>query len=716
LLLNRLAQEREGVRARESERGESALCVDRWTKHPNDERQVRRSVAAADQAQCLHSLPAETSKCSGLLPCDRCVSRGESCTYQDRVWRTKDDLRTEIANLQDSVAQVMALLERLTLAQSNFKIEPDLVREVQQGTPFGNVMRMLGVEYHASENGFSVDKDADGRLVPSASTAGTTASLPAQSAQDSPVDETASPPTDPGASSDVLGQSHAYQWHPATPPSITTSPSTGLPVPAADQSWSGSKVGTSPLPPATQPSWAMGPAPGEEAHNVRFSPASQQVASTQWGFLGIDIDEVHRAVGVYLEWELPGYSAICKEPFLEDLSTQRRRFCSEALVCAIMARSYQMEYDGDRTTREFRIKRLYNQARTLLIVERDALETMYPFIQTLTILASIEIVDNRMQEAWDLAFEAARLAILDALDHMERPQASDEHLQVRANAFCGAVSLPRLIRLVLAKGEPLDAPLFMRLGTNSDETPESRIERGIRLQRHFCALLPWCPPRNAFTWQVTEQAHTYMMFHFNEGCLQQNKADLFEVYPMLTKCFEAWMARPENQDMSPAIHERPHAGHEPAAARGADRVDPGAAGARVELQDELGARAGAPGLPFHPGHGHAGRGGPGGPEPRDAGDGRGRGATAEVGALGNGVQGGHDAGGAVVAPREGADLSGGRVEDVPVTYTIFMYRLKPVRGAPASSGVGHDKTICGSLLLAHGCLWKGGWEHHGRRR
>ncbi|KFA56307.1 hypothetical protein S40293_08274 [Stachybotrys chartarum IBT 40293] len=469
------------------------------------------------------------------------------------VWRTKDDLRTEIANLQDSVAQVMALLERLTLAQSNFKIEPDLVREVQQGTPFGNIMRMLGVEYHASENGFSVDKDADGRLVPSASTAGTTASLPAQSAQDSPVDETASPPTDPGASSDVLGQSHAYQWHPATPPSITTSPSTGLPVPAADQSWSGSKVGTSPLPPATQPSWAMGPASGEEAHNVRFSPASQQVASTQWGFLGIDIDEVHRAVGVYMEWELPGYSAICKEPFLEDLSTQRRRFCSEALVCAIMARSYQMEYGGDRTTREFRIKRLYNQARTLLIVERDALETMYPFIQTLTILASIEIVDNRMQEAWDLAFEAARLAILDALDHMERPQASDEHLQVRANAFCGAVSLPRLIRLVLAKGEPLDAPLFMRLGTNSDETPENRIERGIRLQRHFCALLPWCPPRNAFTWQVTEQAHTYMMFHFNEGCLQQNKADLFEVYPMLTKCFEAWMARPENQDMSPGM-------------------------------------------------------------------------------------------------------------------------------------------------------------------
>jgi hypothetical protein len=52
---------------------------------------------------------------------------------------------------------------------------------------------------------------------------------------------------------------------------------------------------------------------------------------------------------------------------------------------------------------------------------------------------------------------------------------------------------------------------------------------------------------------VTEQAHTYMMFHYNEDCLQQNKADLFELYPMLTKCFEAWMARPENQDMSPGM-------------------------------------------------------------------------------------------------------------------------------------------------------------------
>ncbi|KFA68373.1 hypothetical protein S40285_02528 [Stachybotrys chlorohalonatus IBT 40285] len=507
-------------------------------------------------------IPCRRKRANGHLPCDRCVSRGESCNYQDRVWRTKDDLRTEIANLQDSVAQVMSLLERLTLAQSSFKIEPDLVREVQQGTAFGNVMRMLGVEYHASENGFSVGKHTGGGLEPpastasTASTAGASGSLPAQSAQSSPVgaDETASPPTDPSKSGDVLDQSHAYRWHPATPPSIGTSPPTGLPIAAADQPWSGSNVGTSPPPPATQPSWATGPPPGEDSLNVRFSPASQQVASTQWGFLGIDIDEVHRAVGVYLEWELPGYSAICKEPFLEDLSTQRRRFCSEALVCAIMARAYQMmECDGDKTARESRIKRLYNQARALLIVERDALETMYPFIQTLTILASIEIVYNRMQEAWDLAFEAARLAILDALDHVGRPQASDEHLQVRANAFCGAVSLPRLMRLVLAKGEPLDAPLFMRLGTNSDETPESRIERGILLQRHFCALLPWCPARNAFTWQVTEQAHTYMMFHYNEGCLQQNKADLFEVYPMLTKCFEAWMARPENRDISPGM-------------------------------------------------------------------------------------------------------------------------------------------------------------------
>ncbi|KFA52366.1 hypothetical protein S40293_09860 [Stachybotrys chartarum IBT 40293] len=494
--------------------------------------------------------------CSGHLPCDRCVSRGESCTYQDRVWRTKDDLRTEIANLQDSVAQIMVLLESLTLAQSSFKIEPDLVRQVQQGTAFGDVMRMLGVEYHASENGFRLVKDPDGGLEPLSSTTGGAGSLLAQFAQDLPVgpDKTASTPTDPSTSSDVLGQNYAYRWHPTTSPSIATSPQTGLPVPPAGQSWSGSNVGMSLLPTETQPSWATRPAPRKEAHDVRFSPASQQVVSTQWGFLGIDIDEVHKAVGVYLEWELPGYSALCREPFLEDLSMRRQRFCSEALVCAIMARAYQMmECDDDRTTQQYRIRRLYNQARTLLIVERDTLETMYPFIQTLTVLASVEFVYNRMQEAWNLAFEAARLAILDALDHMERPSASDGHLQVRANAFCGAVSLPRLIRLVLTKGEPLDAPLFMRLGTNSDETPASRIERGILLQKHFWALVPWCPARNAFTWQVTEQAHTYMMFHYNEDCLQENKADLFELYPMLTKCFEAWMARPENQYMSPGM-------------------------------------------------------------------------------------------------------------------------------------------------------------------
>ncbi|KFA54354.1 hypothetical protein S40293_10231, partial [Stachybotrys chartarum IBT 40293] len=491
--------------------------------------------------------------CSGQLPCDRCVSRDEPCNYQDQVWRTKDDLRSEISKLQDGVIQVLTLLERVTAAQNKSGLEPELVLQIKQGTVFDNAMRMLGIKYSVTENAISFGEiDGNGSHGnPNISTPGLSPEqVPAQPLNDHSTcfNNTASTSSFYTTPSDMCSRLYASRWSKAATTSSASSPLTGSPKSTASKLRSTSLVHVSLPPPTSQPACAGDVVTSDE---LIAYPNSQCVVSAQWELLNIDADDMHEVIEVYLSWELAGYSAICREPFLKDLSIQRRRFCSEALVCAVMARGYQMMECTGRNVQEYLIARLYNRAQTLLTMERAALETKYPHIQTLTILASMDVVAGRMDLAWKKAFEAARLAILDALENKGQPPVDEEHLSVRANAFCAAISLPGLLRLVLMKVEPMSAPLFMRLGPDSNETPESRIERGILLQSHFWDLIRWCPSHNAFSWEVTQHAHTYMMFHFDESSVKQNKADLFELYPKLQECWERSTTLPEDCELSP---------------------------------------------------------------------------------------------------------------------------------------------------------------------
>jgi hypothetical protein len=92
------------------------------------------------------------------------------------------------------------------------------------------------------------------------------------------------------------------------------------------------------------------------------------------------------------------------------------------------------------------------------------------------------------------------------------------------------------MRLALRRLDPMEAPLFMRLRDDESETPETRIERGILLQKHYHACLALCPERPRFVWELTELAHTFLMFHFDETSAVEDKTDLFDIYPKLNKC------------------------------------------------------------------------------------------------------------------------------------------------------------------------------------
>jgi len=53
------------------------------------------------------------TKCDGQLPCRRCRSRGEECSYEDKKWRTKDHLRSEIERLRAEQQQGHAIIQAL---------------------------------------------------------------------------------------------------------------------------------------------------------------------------------------------------------------------------------------------------------------------------------------------------------------------------------------------------------------------------------------------------------------------------------------------------------------------------------------------------------------------------------------------------------------------------------------------------------------------------
>jgi len=53
------------------------------------------------------------TKCDGQMPCRRCRSRGEECAYEDKKWRTKDHLRSEIERLRNEQRQGHAVIRAL---------------------------------------------------------------------------------------------------------------------------------------------------------------------------------------------------------------------------------------------------------------------------------------------------------------------------------------------------------------------------------------------------------------------------------------------------------------------------------------------------------------------------------------------------------------------------------------------------------------------------
>lgn len=371
-------------------------------------------------------------------------------------------MRSEISKLQDGVTQVLSLLDAIASGD----VDRDAIRRIRQGNTVDSIVSSLGIDVGGAEGQINLQEklleiagrgldndqeDADGQSIDSGSEVGRRArGASGGAASERRPTYTAESSRTPSHAEDTLPQiklsrSPPSPFHTDLPHRTAPSNSTAASIPrdqsfyrpavpvAADPAGFTSGNQKSPFPPCSS---------ADSSGSTFSSPLAQSYAlDTPWSSIIADSEVVDNLIDTYFSWEHPGYSTICMEPFLKDFKARRRRFCSEALVNAIMARCYQMMECAGTPVAEGLVEGLYRRAESLLSVERPALETQFPYIQTLTVLSTINIVAGKLEHAWELAQQSARLVIMDALNNTDNPT-DEDYVVVRANTFCGTICLP----------------------------------------------------------------------------------------------------------------------------------------------------------------------------------------------------------------------------------------------------------------------------------
>jgi hypothetical protein len=148
---------------------------------------------------------------------------------------------------------------------------------------------------------------------------------------------------------------------------------------------------------------------------------------------------INSCLQIYFDYEYVAFSTICKEQFMKDFASRRRRYCCEALVNAIVARVCQMQWTGS-VADKIQANHFYTKAETLLELEEELMETPFPLTQAISILVVVNCNNGSVQRAWTQTIDSVKSVILDMEQHTDHPY-DDEYHEVRATTFCGIFTL-----------------------------------------------------------------------------------------------------------------------------------------------------------------------------------------------------------------------------------------------------------------------------------
>lgn len=169
-----------------------------------------------------------------------------------------------------------------------------------------------------------------------------------------------------------------------------------------------------------------------------------------WTRTGWTVSFVQQLFNNLATWDYLPLCLLCKDPFLQDYLDGRNRYCSSALVHALLALAYRLTFEGGKEVacqnhgRVCCSSKLFEEAERIVHTD-DSFGISLPDIQALGILAIYQIGYGRNAEACEL-IESFTTAITNLC--LQEPLVGpmeEYYTVVRATTYCGAVSLSRYV-------------------------------------------------------------------------------------------------------------------------------------------------------------------------------------------------------------------------------------------------------------------------------
>ena len=482
------------------------------------------------------------------MPCRRCRSRGEECAYEDKKWRTKDHLRSEIERLRAEQRQGHALIRSLTNNDPK-QWEAVLARLRSDDSPDDIAEWICSMKNLPCTPRKSSQCLVDGNQLEDPHTPTYTTSpfrLPGSLSSDTSQPIRLRTPSFGSVSNRSFSHSgSSFDNTPRSSFSTDFAPANRFPL-------HGYPFCPPPPPPppavlaSNRPGLAVTPVNtlSSEQQSLQGAGALDEPVRT-WTKVMSDSRLIQRLLDRFYSRSSLSLCLVSQRQFMKDFREGRTRFCSEALVNAILGRACKFfDTTSKLVSRVTFGDAFLGEARRLLSTEQSHVNL--PSIQALGILALTEISQGNDESAWELAWESVRASIHLMLQTKQHDDEADVDFRTsRALTYCAGFSLIRLLRLLTGRLEPNTGPLFMKLrpesGDLGEDAPEMRVERGISLQMQFFAELQYCPPVARFVFEVTEAVHTFSSYNFSKAMTAEDLETAYgkclDYYAQLTETF-----------------------------------------------------------------------------------------------------------------------------------------------------------------------------------
>lgn len=336
--------------------------------------------------------------------------RGEDCAYEDKKWRTKDHLRSEIERLRAEERRCHDILR--ALAGNDSKRWDKVLGRMRAGEPPETIAEWILA--------YSSKCPAETSSSPPRAFANDTTARHKQDVQATLGVESTS----------AQRQSRASLAGPS-PDGLTANASQGR------RSSFNPRLSLFPS--------AMCIPPPDVPRRQHFPPPESLVDPIPhtWTKVTSDTGFVQQLLARFFASSLPYLSLVSQRHFMHDFREGNPRYCSEALVNAVLGMACKVATATSQLVSRVSFGDAFvGEAKRLLAQDkgRDDL----PYTQALGVLALAEMAQGNEEDASDLARESVRTCVRFLLRTQQRDQPHDDDFRtVRALAYCGSFSLVR---------------------------------------------------------------------------------------------------------------------------------------------------------------------------------------------------------------------------------------------------------------------------------